>query len=99
MSADGLERLQRAPAVPAAEESGADHPDELEESPADTTLGRVPHTVLLEEPQTETPLPAAAPRRRHATGCLQGAARAPQVSQHLHQCLGQVLLVKEIALP
>lgn len=79
-SAGGLERLQRAPAVPAAEESGADHPDVLEESPADASLGRAPHTGHLEEPQTETQIPAAAPRRRHAPGRLQGAARAPQVS-------------------
>lgn len=53
-SAGGLERLQRATAVPAAEESCAAHPEALEESPADATHSRAPPSGRLEELQTET---------------------------------------------
>lgn len=86
VSSGGLEKLQRETSVPAAEESGAAHPDTLEEIPPEARESGRPHTGRLEDAQTETPIPAAAQGRRHATGRLQGAPGSSAVTTFTFRC-------------
>lgn len=81
MSAGFVERVQREATVCAAEERGTGHPEAMEEVSADKRDRGRPHTVNLEDVQTETEIPAAAQGGRNAPIGLQGASGSTKVTE------------------